>query len=206
MKARELAVTGAFEFTPLLYEDERGFFTSPFDEQVFVDAVGHPLFDLSQLSMSRSRRGVLRGVHYTATPPGRPKYAYCPRGRVFDVVIDLRVGSPTFGRHEALVLDQESPRAVYFPVGVGHLFVALEDDTAMCYLIGGGYVPEDELALAPFDPALGLSLPEDLEPVLSTRDKEAPTLAQALAADLLPRYADCLELERLAAERRALAG
>jgi epimerase EvaD len=196
MKVRELAVKGAFEFTPVLYEDERGFFTSPFDEQEFVAAVGHPLFDLTQLSMSRSRRGVLRGVHYTATPPGRPKYAYCSRGSVFDVVIDLRVGSPTFGRHESLVLDQETPRAVYFPVGVGHLFVALEDDTAMCYLIGGAYVPEDELALAPFDPALGLTLPAGLDAVLSTRDQAAPTLAEAMAANLLPKYADCLALER----------
>jgi epimerase EvaD len=202
MKARELAVRGAFEFTPDRHLDDRGFFATPFEEQSFVDAVGHPLFDVSQVSVSRSRRGVLRGVHYTATPPGRPKYASCVRGRAYDVVIDLRVGSPTFGRHDVVVLDAAELRAVYFPVGVGHAFLALEDDTTMNYLIAGGYVPSDEHALAPFDPELGVAWPEGLVPVLSGRDREAPTLAEALAANLLPAYADALELERSFARGR----
>lgn len=191
--ARELDVAGAFEFSRTSFRDDRGMFATPFDAESFAAAVGRPLFSLSQVCVSRSRRGVLRGVHFTATPPGRAKYAYCPQGSAYDIVVDLRVGSPTFGRHEVLRLGPDPVNAVYFPPGVGHAFVALEDDTVMCYLLAGGYVPADELAVSPFDPRLGLPLPTDLTLVLSDRDRAAPTLAEAEAAGILPRHADCLE-------------
>ncbi|MFD9888466.1 dTDP-4-dehydrorhamnose 3,5-epimerase family protein [Amycolatopsis sp. NPDC059027] len=196
MKSRELAVAGAFEFGAESYPDDRGFFATMFDGTAFAEAAGHPLFSLSQVCLSRSRQNVLRGVHYSATPPGRPKYAFCSSGRAYDIIVDLRVGSPTFGRHEVVVLSGDRPRAVYFPVGVGHAFVALEDDTTMCYLLSGGYVAEDELALSPFDPDLALPLPTGLEPVMSTRDSAAPSLAGAMAAGALPRYDDCRRVER----------
>ncbi|MFC9087312.1 dTDP-4-dehydrorhamnose 3,5-epimerase family protein [Nocardiopsis dassonvillei] len=196
MQARELAVVGAFEFSATIHEDERGFFVSPFEEKAFMAAVGHPLFAPNQVSVSKSRYGVLRGVHFTATPPGRPKYAYCPRGRAYDIVVDLRTGSPTYGDHDVVELDQERMRAVYLPVGVGHAFVALEDNTSMCYLLSGEYVPEDELALHPLDPALGLPLPEGLVPIMSERDVAAPTLTEAEESGLLPDYATCRALER----------
>jgi epimerase EvaD len=197
MSARELAVVGAFEFTCERLQDERGFFASPFEEATFSKAVGRPFFQVSQVSLSQSRRGVLRGVHFSATPPGRPKYAYCPRGRAYDIVVDLRVGSPTFGKHEVVLLDQGSLRAVYFPAGVGHAFVALENDTLMSYLISGSYVPADEHAVDPFDPALGLTLPTDVRLVLSQRDQDAPSLAEAAATRLLPHYADCVAADAL---------
>lgn len=191
--ARELDVPGAVEFTPRVFHDDRGRFTTSFQAGLFGDAVGQPLFQVAQASFSRSRRGVVRGVHYTATPPGCAKYVTCVRGAVLDVVVDLRVGSPTLGRWVASELDEESGRALYLPVGVGHAFAALTDDAVVTYLLSVEYVPENELALAPFDPDLGLPLPRD--GVLSERDATAPSLAAALKDGLLPRWEQCVGVE-----------
>ncbi|ARQ69511.1 dTDP-4-dehydrorhamnose 3,5-epimerase family protein [Streptomyces marincola] len=197
MEVRELAVAGALEFTPRVFGDERGLFVSPFQGQAFTDAHGAPLFPVAQTNHSVSRRGVVRGVHYTVTPPGNAKYVYCARGSALDIVVDIRVGSPTFGRWDVVLMDQRHFRTMYFPVGVGHAFVALDDDTVMSYMLSEGYVPENELALQALDPALGLPIPEEIgEPVLSDRDRVAVTLAEAEANGALPDYARCQEIER----------
>ncbi|MEE1758244.1 MULTISPECIES: dTDP-4-dehydrorhamnose 3,5-epimerase family protein [unclassified Streptomyces] len=194
MDARRLKVEGAVEFTPRVYPDDRGLFLSPFQEEAFTEAVGHG-FPLAQFSHSTSRRGAVRGIHFTSTPPGMAKYAYCPRGRALDIVVDLRTGSPTFGVWDAVLLDQEDFRAVYYPLGVGHAFVALEDDTVVSYLLSTGYVAEREHAVSVLDPALGLPIPDGIEPVLSERDRLAPTLEEAAARGLLPDYTVCQETE-----------
>ncbi|QKW08010.1 dTDP-4-dehydrorhamnose 3,5-epimerase family protein [Streptomyces sp. NA04227] len=186
---RELAVAGALEFTPAVYPDERGAFVSPFQEPAFLQAHGGPLFEVAQLSHSRSRRGVVRGVHYTLTDdraPANAKYVHCPYGEVLDLVVDLREGSPTFGAWDAVVLDADHCRAVYLPPGVGHAFVSLRDDSVMSYLLAASYAPAQERALSALDPALGLPIPADIEPLLSARDLAAPTLAEARAAGQLP--------------------
>jgi epimerase EvaD len=188
-------VAGALAFPTPGFPDERGVFRTPFQSSVFAPAIGRPLFPVAQVNFSVSRRGAVRGLHYTATPPGTAKYVYCAHGRALDIVVDLRVGSPTFGRYDAVVLDRNRCPAIYFPVGVGHLFVALEDDTVMNYLLSLEYRPENELALAPFDPQLALPIPADVEPILSPRDRAAPSLAEALDAGLLPDYATCRALE-----------
>ncbi|MGN5377552.1 dTDP-4-dehydrorhamnose 3,5-epimerase [Streptomyces sp. MUSC 14] len=195
MKSRELAVQGALEFTPRVFPDDRGLFLSPFQQQAFTEARGGPLFRVAQSNHSVSRRGVVRGIHYTATPPGSAKYVYCARGRALDIVVDIRVGSPTFGRWDAVLMDQRDHRASYLPLGVGHAFVALEDDTVMSYLLSESYVPEHELALSVRDPALALPLTGAAEPVLSDRDRVAPTLAEAHERGLLPDYARCAQIE-----------
>ncbi|MDH2387869.1 dTDP-4-dehydrorhamnose 3,5-epimerase family protein [Streptomyces sp. HNM0663] len=196
MKARRLAVEGALEFTPRVFPDGRGLFLSPFQEEAFTRAHGAPLFRVAQTNHSMSRRGVVRGVHFTATPPGTAKYVYCARGKALDIVVDIRVGSPTFGRWDSVLMDQRDHRAAYLPVGVGHAFVALQDDTVMSYMLSESYVPENELALSVLDPALGLPIPTDTEPVLSERDRTAITLAEARKQGLLPDYARCREIER----------
>ncbi|MFJ2226286.1 dTDP-4-dehydrorhamnose 3,5-epimerase family protein [Streptomyces halstedii] len=196
MQSRQLAVDGAFEFQPKVFTDERGLFVSPFQETAARQALGRPLFPVAQTNHSLSRRGTIRGAHYTLTPPGIAKYVYCARGRALDIVIDVRLGSPTYGRSETVLLDQEDFRAVFFPVGVAHAFVALEDRTVMSYMLSGEYVPENELALSVFDPVLELSLPSDFEPVMSERDLAAPTLETAEKSGTLPEYRRCLELER----------
>lgn len=191
MDVRELAVRDAYTFTPRAFPDERGLFVAPFQEPTFTQVVGHAL-RVAQTNHSVSRRGVIRGVHYADTPPGQAKYVYCPSGALLDVVVDLRVGSPTFGTWDAVRLDSQDYRAVYLPEGLGHAFVALTDDTVMAYLCSAAYNPGAERGVHPLDERLALPWPTDIEPVLSDKDAQAPTLGEASAAGLLPSYADCL--------------
>ncbi|WP_018487482.1 dTDP-4-dehydrorhamnose 3,5-epimerase [Streptomyces sp. CcalMP-8W] len=196
MQSRALGVEGGFEFQARVFGDDRGVFVSPYQEAAFVAATGHRLFPVAQTNHSRSRRGVVRGLHYTVTPPGMAKYVYCARGRTLDIILDIRVGSPTFGRWDSALLDQEDFRAVYLPVGMAHGFIALEDDTVVSYMLSGEYVPENEAALSVLDPALELPLQTDTAPILSERDRVAPTLEEARAAGLLPDYQACLKIDR----------
>jgi 5-epimerase len=190
MKVRELAVPDAFEFTPRVFPDDRGLFLCPFEEEPFRAAVGHTL-RLAQSNHSRSRRGVVRGLHFADVPPGQAKYVYCPRGSLLDVVVDTRVGAPSFGRWDAVRLDPVDFRAVYVPEGVAHGVMALEDDSVISYLCSTGYNPAGEHGIDPLDPALGLPWPTDVEPILSEKDRAAPTLAAAQESGLLPNYSDC---------------
>jgi 5-epimerase len=196
MKVRTLAVEGALEFTPQVFGDDRGRFLSPFQEAAFAEAHGAPLFPVRQTNHSVSARGVVRGIHYTTTPPGCAKYVYCAAGSAIDIVVDLRVGSPTFGRWDSVLMDQDHHRTLYFPVGVGHAFVALEDDTVMSYMVSSSYVAANELALDVLDPALGLPVPQDVPPILSERDSVAITLAEAKDQGLLPDYELCRRIEQ----------
>ncbi len=195
MRIRQLSVAGAVEFTPEALRDNRGVFVSPFRETPFVKATGRRLFPVAQTNHSRSRQGVVRGIHFTATPPGCAKYVYCARGAAVDMIVDIRVGSPTFGRWDAVEVDDSSFRSIYFPVGVGHAFIALENDTVMSYMISGEYVPENEHALHPLDPDIDLPLRVDFPLIISERDRVAPTLAEAKRQGLLPRYDRCQEME-----------
>ncbi|HSV67160.1 MAG TPA: dTDP-4-dehydrorhamnose 3,5-epimerase family protein [Mycobacteriales bacterium] len=191
MKVRDLAVPGAWEFTPVQHGDGRGLFLEWYKADVVVDTVGHPLA-LAQANHSVSRRGTLRGVHFADVPPSQAKYVYCPRGAALDVVVDIRVGSPTFGRWDAVRLDEVDRRAVYVAEGLGHAFCALAEDTTLVYVCSTGYNPAREHGVHPLDPALDLPWPPGLEPVLSDRDAAAPTLAQAAEQGLLPSYDTCL--------------
>jgi epimerase EvaD len=190
MQARELSVPDAYEFTPRSFADDRGLFVAPFQESAFEAAVGFPL-RLAQSNHSVSRRGTLRGVHFADVPPGQAKYIYCPSGSLLDVIIDLRVGSPSFGKWDTVLLDSKEYKAVYLAEGLGHAFMALEDDTVASYLCSAGYNPTGERGINPLDAALGLPWPADIEPVLSDKDAAAPGLAEAESSGLLPNYADC---------------
>lgn len=196
MTSRPLRVEGAVEFSPPIHSDHRGHFVTPFQGAVFDDATGYPgVFPVAQTSMNVSRRGVLRGLHFTAAPPGMAKYAFCPRGSALDIVVDLRVGSPTFGLWDAVRLDDRDVRAVYFPVGVGHAFVALEDDTLMTYILATEYVAANERAISAYDPELALPIPDDLPIILSERDQVAIGFAEAQASGMLPDYGRCRALD-----------
>jgi dTDP-4-dehydrorhamnose 3,5-epimerase len=187
VQSKALSIPGAWVFEPTRFEDDRGLFVSPYQEAAFVEATGAPLV-VAQSNHSVSRRGVIRGVHFADVPPGQAKYVYCPRGALLDIVVDVRVGSPTFGAHEAVVLDAGSYRAVYLSEGLGHAFCALEDDTVASYLCSTPYAPAIERTVSPLDPALALPWPSDITPVLSDKDSGGPTLAEAAAQGLLPHY------------------
>jgi dTDP-4-dehydrorhamnose 3,5-epimerase len=185
---RELTIPGVVEFTPKVFPDARGQFVAPFHEGAFLDATGHRLH-VAQSNQSISRRGVIRGVHFSDVPPGQAKYVHCSRGALLDVAVDVRVDSPAFGRWESVLLDTEASRAVYLPEGLGHAFIALTDDTVMTDLCSTGYTPAAEHTVHPLDPAVGLPWPADQDLILSDKDRTAPTLAEAAA--ILPSWAAC---------------
>jgi dTDP-4-dehydrorhamnose 3,5-epimerase len=136
-------------------------------------------------------------------PPGQAKYVTCVSGAILDVIVDIRVGSPDYGRWEAVRLDDTSQRAVFLEAGLGHAFTALSDKATVVYLCSTPYAPGREHGVHPLDPAIGIEWPTDIEPVLSPKDAGAPTLEQARRAGLLPNYADCavyLDGLRLAAK------
>jgi dTDP-4-dehydrorhamnose 3,5-epimerase len=190
MKIRELAVPDAYEVVPVQHGDDRGVFVEWFRDDLFTDAVGHRL-DFRQGNMSVSAKGSIRGIHFADVPPSQAKYVTCPSGALLDVVVDIRVGSPTFGRWDSVLLDGGDRRAVYVAEGLGHVFMALTDGAVISYLCSAGYTPEREHGVHPLDPAIGIEWPADVDPLLSPRDLAAPTLAEAEAAGLLPSYDDC---------------
>ncbi len=189
MKIRPLAIEGAYEITPQQHGDPRGLFLEWYRIDRLVEVVGHPLH-LAQGNLSTSAAGVVRGIHFADVPPGQAKYIMCPRGAVLDVVVDLRVGSPTFGQWDATRLDDVDRRAVYIGEGLGHGFCSLSDDSILTYLCSTGYNPAVEHTLHPLDPELDIRWPVD-EPVLSARDAAAPSLAEVRAAGRLPGYDLC---------------
>ena len=190
MEIRELAVPDSYVLDLVPHGDTRGRFTEWYRADVLSQAVGHAL-PLAQANHSVSARGVLRGVHFALVPPGQAKYVYCPAGRVLDVVVDVRIDSPTFGAHDAVLLDSEQPRAVYLAEGLGHAFVALADRSSVVYLVSSGYDPQREFGVSPLDPDLDLPWPSDVELELSAKDRSAPTLAEAREQGLLPTMAEC---------------
>ncbi|MGW7378274.1 dTDP-4-dehydrorhamnose 3,5-epimerase [Streptomyces sp. NPDC054794] len=198
---RALEIKGAWVLEPTVFPDDRGSFHEWYRGAEFREATGYDL-GLAQANCSVSRRGVVRGVHFADVPPGQAKYVSCVRGAVLDVVVDVRVGSPTFGRWEAVRLDDETHRAVFLAEGLGHAFMALTDDATVVYLCSTGYAPGREHGVHPLDPGLGIVWPEGIEPVLSGKDAEAPSLAEAERSGLLPAYPDCsAHYERLRAGR-----
>ena len=193
MEIQQLGIEGAFVVTPKQFGDPRGLFLEWFKDATFASAAGHPL-SLAQGNLSVSARGTVRGIHFADVPPGQAKYVTCVAGAVLDVVVDIRVGSPTFGQWEAVRLDTVDRRAIYLSEGLGHGFCALEDSSTVVYLCSEGYAPTREHEVHPLDPALGIDwgLPvEDL--LLSAKDEVAPTLAAAVESGLLPSYDECLD-------------
>ncbi|PVU82112.1 dTDP-4-dehydrorhamnose 3,5-epimerase [Cellulomonas sp. WB94] len=191
MEYRQLAVPGAWEITSQQFGDSRGIFLEWFKSTTFLDAVGHNL-DLRQANMSVSAAGVVRGIHFSDVPPGQAKYVTCVKGAVLDVAVDVRVGSPTYGQWDAVLLDDVDRRAIYLSEGLGHGFMALEDDSTVIYLCSTEYAPGREHGIHPLDPAIGIAWPttardgSPLVPLLSEKDVAAPTLEVARAEGLLP--------------------
>jgi dTDP-4-dehydrorhamnose 3,5-epimerase len=191
MDVRALKIEGAFEITPRQFPDERGVFLESFRGDRLADAIGHRL-DIIQTNVSVSSAGTVRGVHFADVPPSQAKYVTALAGSLIDFVIDIRVGSPTFGLWDSVLLDTVDRRAIYLAEGLGHAICALADDSCVMYLCSATYDPAREHAINPLDPDLGFALPDGITPVLSAKDAAAPSLSQAAAAGLLPRYDECL--------------
>jgi dTDP-4-dehydrorhamnose 3,5-epimerase len=185
-----LKIDGAWVFTPRIHGDQRGSFLEWFKDAAFLADVGHSL-QIAQANCSVSRRGVIRGIHFSDVPPGQAKYVTCASGAIIDVVVDIRAGSPSFGTWDAVQLDDQERRALYLGEGLGHAFTAVSDQATVLYLCSTPYAPGREHGVNPFDPAIGITWPADIEPVLSDKDAAAPSLAEALSSGLLPDYAEC---------------
>lgn len=193
MQITPLSIEGAWKVQPDTHADERGVFLEWFAESAFIEAVGHPL-TLAQANLSTSSAGVVRGVHFAEVPPGQAKYVTCPSGAVLDVVIDLRIGSPTFGQYESVLLDDVGRAAVYVSEGLAHAYIALADGSVFAYLCSAPYAPGREHGVNPLCPELDIRWPtegrdgEPLTPLMSPKDLAAPTLRQAREQGLLPTY------------------
>jgi dTDP-4-dehydrorhamnose 3,5-epimerase len=189
VKIRPLAIDDAYEVTPVQHGDPRGLFLEWYKADALDEAIGERL-PLAQANLSVSARDVIRGLHYADVPPGQAKYVTCVAGAVLDVVVDIRVGSPTYGQWETVQLDDVDRRAVYVTEGLGHGFCVLSGSATVLYLCSTGYQPAREHAIHPLDPDLAIAWPTTA-PVISARDLAAPTLADAHAVGALPDYAAC---------------
>jgi dTDP-4-dehydrorhamnose 3,5-epimerase len=189
-----LTIDGAWLHEPVVRRDRRGSFFEVFRGQEFAGDLGYRL-GVAQVNCSVSHRGVIRGIHFADVPPGQAKYVCCVRGRALDVVVDLRVGSPTFKSWQAVELDDASGRAVFLAEGLGHGFTALSAEATIVQLCSSPYDPGREHGIHPLDPGIGITWPER-DPVLSPRDAAAPGLGEALRAGRLPTLDACLAYAR----------
>ena len=188
MQIRELSIPDAYEITPVQHADDRGLFFEFYRFDRLEEAVGHSL-DLKQGNTSVSRRGSVRGIHFADIPPSQAKFVMAPRGAVLDFVIDIRVGSPTFGAWDSVLLDDTDRRAIYVAEGLGHCFVALTDDATVSYLVTDVYNPGREHGINPLDGDIALEFPVPAEELLlSPKDTDAPGLLQAKESGLLPTW------------------
>lgn len=183
MKVTPTAIDGVLVIEPRVFGDERGFFLESFNQQAFDAAVGaHVAF--VQDNHSRSGRGVLRGLHYQAAPHAQGKLVRVTQGAVFDVAVDIRKGSPTFGRWVGVELTDANHRQLWLPPGMAHGFLVTSERADFLYKTTAYYAPDAERCIAWNDPAIGITWPAPgLPPVLSARDAAAPTLAAATATD-----------------------
>jgi dTDP-4-dehydrorhamnose 3,5-epimerase len=175
-------LTGPILLQATAYGDERGFFLESYRRSALAELGVDQ--QLVQGNHSRSRRGVVRGIHYQ---PGMGKLVRCARGAILDVVVDIRVGSPQFGQWEAFELSDENFRQVFCPDGFGHGFCVLSDVADVTYGCTSYWNPETEGGFRYNDPEVGIAWPEGLELIASAKDAAAPTLAE-LAPELPFRY------------------
>jgi dTDP-4-dehydrorhamnose 3,5-epimerase len=171
---------GVVLLEPEVHGDARGFMVETFRTDTWTE-LGIEV-EFVQHNHSRSSKGTLRGLHFQ-TEPGQAKLVRCPRGKIFDVAVDLRRDSPTYGQWEGYELDDEAHRQLFIPAGFGHGFAVLSEIADVTYLLSSVYDPATESGIAWDDPDVGVEWPV-AEPLLSERDKQAPHLNEV--ADTLP--------------------
>lgn len=184
---KSVGISGAWLRRARVFSDTRGSFHEWFQGAEIRAVTGRDI-GLRQANCAVSKRGALRGIHYTATPPGQAKYFTCLSGATLAAVVDIRVGSPTFGQSRTVELDAGQPAGLYVSEGLGQAFLALTDDTVLIYLCSQQFDPRVERAINPLDPQLGIDWPRDVVPSLSEKDAAAPTLAEAARNGLLTTY------------------
>jgi dTDP-4-dehydrorhamnose 3,5-epimerase len=188
MNKTALSIDGCFLLEHNVFPDDRGIFREWFKADAIKEI--DKIFVVSQANHSVSRRGVVRGIHFSLAPQGQSKIVTCASGRIVDVLVDLRVGSPTHLQVEYVDLAEDSGKVVFIASGVGHGFVVQSDLASVVYLTSSAYAPEFEKAVNPTDSALGITwpLPDGVDSIISPADMNAPSLAQANEKGDLPKY------------------
>jgi dTDP-4-dehydrorhamnose 3,5-epimerase len=189
---KSLAINGATEFIPQVHHDERGSFLEWYRYDALEAELGYNL-SLKQGNASVSQRGVLRGLHFADVNPGQAKYVTCVSGEVIDYIVDVRIGSPTYGEWVSVLLSSDSRNSVYIAEGLGHAFLSLHDGAALNYLVSGIYNPEIEYGINPLDSDIGLEFPKGTKIILSEKDRDAPTLRKAESLGILPSWEESVE-------------
>jgi dTDP-4-dehydrorhamnose 3,5-epimerase len=187
MDLTPLGIEGAWLAESPIWSDDRGFFREWFKSADVKKATGRD-FRIEQANISLSSRGTLRGIHYSIAPHGQAKWITCVAGSIKDVIVDIRPESKTFGKWIEVALSGSSGQAVFISESLGHGFVALEDNTAVAYLVSTPFSPTDEFEINPLDEKIGIKWGMDLSELkISEKDKKAPTLAERLAEGKLPQ-------------------
>lgn len=180
VQVNKTKIEGVLSIELKAFKDDRGYFMENYHLKEFIEnGLAHPMV---QDNLSRSKKGVLRGLHYQNFPSPMGKLVRAIKGRIFDVGVDIRKGSPTFGQWYGEILSEDNCKMLYFPPGFAHGFLALEDDTYVYYKCTGLYSAENESAIAWDDPDIGINWPlKEVggQPILSSRDKEHPQLKAA---------------------------
>ena len=178
MKVTHFDIPDLVLFEPKVFGDDRGFFFESFNQQHFEGAVGRPV-SFVQDNHSRSSKGVLRGLHYQLAPHAQGKLVRVIQGEVFDVAVDIRKSSPTFGQWSGVLLSAENKRQFWIPEGFAHGFVTLSESAEFLYKTTNYYAPQSERSILWNDPALAIDWQYDAEPLLSEKDQQAEFLAKA---------------------------
>ncbi len=174
MRRLETRLDGPILVEPVVHGDSRGFFHESYRREVYAELGIDD--DFVQDNHSRSRHGIVRGIHFQ-THPGQGKLVRCARGRVWDVVVDLRRGSPTFGEWEAFELDDIHGHQLWIPIGFGHGFCVVSDEADVAYKVTSYYDAQTEAGIRFDDPDVGIEWPAGVELLFSERDATAPRLA-----------------------------
>ncbi len=182
MKVTPTAIPGVLILEPKVFGDERGFFMESFNQKAFDEAVGRHV-EFVQDNHSRSAKGVLRGLHYQLPPHAQGKLVRVTSGRVFDVAVDVRRGSPSFGKWVGVELSAENHRQLWLPEGIAHGFIVLSDSADFLYKTTDYYTPAAERCIRWDDPALGIAWPAAAAPTLSAKDMQGLLLTAAQVFD-----------------------
>lgn len=174
MKVTPTSIADVLIIEPKVFADERGFFLESFNQRAFNAATGTGL-SFVQDNHSRSTKGVLRGLHFQVSQP-QGKLVRVVRGSVFDVAVDIRRASPTFGHWAGLELNEDDPRQLWIPPGLAHGFLVLSESADVLYKTTEYYLPADETCLAWDDPCVGIQWPLQMSPILSSRDRSGQSL------------------------------
>lgn len=185
MTAQPLSIQGAWLLQSRVFSDDRGTFTEWFKSSLLTELTGET-FEPVQANVSISNAGVIRGIHYSLAPRGQAKLITVLCGSILDVAIDVRISSPTYGKHDSAVLKAGDGQAMFLRHDMAHAFQALEDNTVVSYLVSSEYSPTEEKEISPMCAQLSIKWDATLPQVLSSKDRAAPTLEQQYTAKLLP--------------------